>query len=504
MNESGYKIVLTADRTLMADYRLLFDGMLASSQTSAIPPFVTSDLLMPWRHTSGIRAVTAPLGLRRIESALINGGFSPDDVVLVDERHLKDVVGPNTRIIAVTSGEPAGHGMNSSTMTEIAGGKIFPQVMFNNLMNKVRQQIKTSAPNAKVIMGGPGAWQLVENSDDMRRLGIDHVVAGYAEGNAADVFHAVLNGDKLPEIIQGAPVTADAILAIRGASSMGVVEISRGCGLGCSFCTISRVPMLHLPVSTIVSDVKTNVASGLTSIAVLSEDFFRYGADGVNVNPDAVISMLQSLREIKGLRLIQIDHANISSIAQYSDDRLHTIFKLLVGDTGCKYPWVNIGVETMSGELLKASGGGAKMGRKTPVDDWQAFADEQLRRLCKIGFLPMASLVIGLSDESDDDIEQTLKWVQSMSNERITIFPVLYAPIDGGKRTQVGDLTRMHWKLIKACYKLNFKWIPKMYWDNQMAAGVPIGKAMLLQVLGNGQVLQWNLLFALHGIRAKR
>lgn len=503
MKGSGSRIILTADRTLMADYRLLFDGMLASSQTSSIPPFVTADLLMPRSHPDGMRARTAPLGLRRIEAALVNGGFSPDDVVIVDEWHLKDVVGPNTRIIGVTSGEPAGHGMNSSTMTEIAGGKIFPQVMFDNLMRKVSREVRNSAPEAKVVMGGPGAWQLAGDPDAMARLGIDHIITGYAEGNAASIFRSILDAEDLPNVIQGLPVPADAIPPIRGASAMGVVEISRGCGLGCSFCTIARVPMLHLPELTILSDVRTNVASGMTSIAVLSEDFFRYGSDGVNVNPDSVISLLEKLREVAGLRLIQIDHANISSIAQYSDEQLRTIYDLLVGDTGCKYPWVNIGIETVSGDLLKTVGGGAKMGRNA-ASDWSKFTADQLRRLISVGFLPMASLVVGLPGESADDIRETINWVMSMSNERITIFPVLYAPIDGSPTVRVGDLTRLHWRLIKACYNLNFKWIPKMYWDNQMASGVPFGKALLLQILGNGQVLQWNALFALHGMRAKR
>ena len=34
----GFPVVLTADRTLTADYRLLFDGMLAASQTTTAPP----------------------------------------------------------------------------------------------------------------------------------------------------------------------------------------------------------------------------------------------------------------------------------------------------------------------------------------------------------------------------------------------------------------------------------------------------------------------------------
>ena len=43
----GFPIVLTADRTLTDDYSLLFDGMLAASQTTTAPPLLFERLLMP-------------------------------------------------------------------------------------------------------------------------------------------------------------------------------------------------------------------------------------------------------------------------------------------------------------------------------------------------------------------------------------------------------------------------------------------------------------------------
>ena len=87
-------------------------------------------------------------------------------------------------------------------------------------------------------------------------------------------------------------------------------------------------------------------------------------------------------------------------------------------------------VETAAGELLKANGGAAKMGRY-PAADWGALCAEQLRRLCRAGFFPLVSLVVGLPGEQDADVRATLDWVRSLHDERLAIFPVFHAPIDG-------------------------------------------------------------------------
>ena len=361
--ERGHVVVLTADRTLTADYHLLFDGMLAASQTTMTPVSLVGWLLMPRHGRSGVRAVTAPLGLRRIEAALLNGGFSSDEVVVADDAHLSETVGTATRVIGISAGEPAGHGMNSSTMTGIVGGRIYPEAMFRRVVAGVRGHMRGRGLSAKIVMGGPGAWQLAGDPEKRRSLGIDHVVTGYAEENIVEVFRALVQGESLPEVIVGQWKSPSAIPPIRSASTMAVVELSRGCGLGCSYCTIGRVPMAHLPPETILADVRTNVAAGLTSIAVLSEDFFRYGANGLSVNPPAILSLLESLRKIPELRLIQIDHANIISIAQFTDEQLKQVRDLLVGHSGARYLWVNIGVETAAGRLLKEIGGAGKMNR---------------------------------------------------------------------------------------------------------------------------------------------
>ncbi len=489
----GYPIVLTADRVLMASYDILFDGMLSASLTTITPPQIFCDLLMPWGNKNN-----APLGLRRIQSALINAGFSADDIVITDERNLNKVIGKNTKIIGVSGGEPCGLGMNSTTMAEIAGGKPWPQAMFNNLMKKVNKA-KKAAPMAKVIFGGPGAWQF--NVNELHKIGIDHIVLGYTEGNIASIFTQIMDGEKMPVNITGTGVSSAQIPPISGPSTMGIIEISRGCGLGCQFCTLGKETMQHLPVETIIADIKTNIKAGNLNTAILSEDLLRYGGDGMKVNPDKLLDLLENVRNIDELKLIQIDHINIISVTKYTDDELKKIYDIITRGQHHKFPWVNLGVETINGELLKKNGGAPKMGA-TRTEDWGDICAETISRLSRAGFLCMVSLIVGLPGETEADVLETLKWVQKLSNEKVTVFPVLYAPPGNERGFTADDLTIPHLQLLSTAYDLNFKWIPIMYTDNQTGGGTPAWKRNLMRMMSIGQVIEWKIFFEMHKISA--
>ena len=491
----GVPVVMTADRTLMADHRTIFGGMVAASQTTTVPRPVMDRLLAP-----RARFPIAPIGLRRIEAALLSDGFAEDEVAVVEAERLETVVGPETRVIAVSAGEACGLGMNSTTMTSIAGGEIYPRRFVRELMGRIGR-LREIAPHATVMLGGPGAWQLVADDALRRELGVDHVVTGEAEGNVAEILHDAMDSDGLPVIVEGEAVDVADIPAIRGAAAMGVVELSRGCGLGCEYCVMGREPMRHLPEETILADVRTNLDAGFSGIAAISEDLLRYGSDGIRPNPDRLLALLRRMREIDGLGLIQTDHANVISVAGWSDDELRELRALMVGATGSRYPWMNLGVESASGELL-AQSGSAKLGGVEP-DQWGDFAAEQLRRLIRAGFMPMASLMMCLPGEEITHVRRNIGWVEDLAGEPLTIFPMLYAPIDGGRVPTRADLTGDHWRLIERCYDVNFREVPRMFADGQAATGVPATRRFALQALGYGQVALWSALFAWRGWRAE-
>ncbi|MBI5819956.1 MAG: B12-binding domain-containing radical SAM protein [Verrucomicrobia bacterium] len=493
----GFPVVLTADRTLMADYATLFDGIMGTVQTDVVPGFIMRRFLSPPVPTAGPRACKAPLGLRRIEASLLRGGFSREDVVIVPPENLAAVVGRDTRVVAVASGDPFGLGMSNTTMTDMAGGRLYTELWFESLLRQIQGLKKRFG--FRVVTGGAGAWQFAQREEQRAALGVDTVVTGYAEGVVAELFQKLASGGEPPAFVHAdTPATTD-IPAIVGPTSMGVVEISRGCGKGCDFCTVAAEPMLHLPEETILADVRTNLAGGVDNIVLISEDFFRYGTPShVNgVNPPALKSLVRKIRDLRGLRLIQIDHANIISAARYSDDDLREVYSIMTEGQQHRYLWLNLGVETASGGLLERNMRGGKI-RPWKADEWADLCEETCRRVVRAGFFPFISVILGLPGETRDDVRKTVRLIERLYHEKLCVFPIFHAPVlpEHGKAFTIADMTPDHWRLFRLGYELNFKWIPKMYWDNQVGAGSGISKRLFIQVTGRLQSVQWRAKFA--------
>jgi radical SAM superfamily enzyme YgiQ (UPF0313 family) len=497
----GARIVLTADRTLMSRHRLLLDGMFVSSQTTAAPRALVSKLFLPpVRHVDG-QAQVAPLGLRRLQAALLRDGFSPGEVAIADADHLHEVCGPDTRLIGISSGEPAGFGMSSSTMAGVVGGTIYPQMLFEEVRQAALAAVRERSPQARLALGGPGAWQLAQDDALRERLGFQHVIVGYGEDEIAGLARAVLAGEALPALTTTSCPAADRIPPVLGETTMGAIELSRGCGLGCDFCTLGGVPMRHLPEETIFADADVNLRAGQPNLSLLSEDLLRYGATGVNCQPEAALGILRRLRELPGLRLLQADHTNIASVAQYDEAHLQELHYVLGGGAQ-RHPWLNLGIETASGELLERLGGRAKM-HGVGAAAWADFCREQLDRLMQAGFVPMVSLVLGSPAEAPDNTRQTLQWVRALRGRRVMVFPVIYAPLDDPRHNRP-RLTKLQWQVMREAYELNFRWVPVVYGDSMRAGGVGSGRRLAIQLLGQGNVHLWRTMMRLRQHQAER
>jgi len=277
---------------------------------------------------------------------------------------------------------------------------------------------------------------------------------------------------------------------------MGIVETSRGCGLGCDFCTLAHVPMAHFPPEFIQRDVETNVASGIRDVSLISEDLFRYGGAAARPNPDALIGLLRLLREDASLGMIQTDHANVMSVAGFSDAQLAEVHSLMCGPRP-RPVWVNLGVETASARLLETLSARAKARPCEPAA-WADTCREQVMRLARAGFMPMVSLVIGLDGETPEDVEITRRWVESLGDARVLVFPMILAPTDAEPSPAArARLRPEHGALFRTSYRLNFRWMPKLLWSEETAAGVSLCRRLAVEALAQGNVLLWKALLRL-------
>ena len=101
----------------------------------------------------------------------------------------------------------------------------------------------------------------------------------------------------------------------------------------------------------------------------------------------------------------------------------------------------------------------------------------------------MLSVILGLPGETKDDITRTIQLVKEVSKHPAVVFPIFYEPVFPGEpRFTLEKMTAKHLELYTMCYEINFQYVPRMYWDNQRAGGVPWIQRALVRLLGKTEV----------------
>lgn len=274
----GKLIVLTAPLTESIDHAGFFIQMALASIPQWLE-FVLNKKYPQWREVERNEDGSArymPAGVRVLEKSLLRE-YTFDEVVGCFPDDLDKFIGPNTRVVAVSTHNPLGVTFAAGVYTSIYGSSkeplnsIYSRLMFDKIKSSPHRK------NFQVVVGGSGGWQITQ-TNAFEELGVDCVAEGRSEStDALALFWKAIAGETLPrEINLAHPTSRDAILFPDKRTTFGVVEMTTGCGRRCQFC-VPDLKQIDMPKARIMDAVRANVRQGNKVISLATEDMFIWG-----------------------------------------------------------------------------------------------------------------------------------------------------------------------------------------------------------------------------------
>ena len=374
------RFVLVSDTTLARNYRgvPLLD-FLASAPTSALPKSIYAFLRGPPPADEHGRSAVAPYSVRKLEAALLKE-YSRDEVVVAHQDHLAEFIDDDTEVVGVTTMDPLGLGpltMSYAVFFETTA-PAYVQMEFESLLARVNRA--RSGKRAKLVVGGPGVWEFTVHPDELKKNQVDFAFQGESDDILGDLFRYVAaDGGETTEFFRGFQTFDESfrkqwrpsakfisryqfskqfpkledIPEIVGPSTKGMTEVMRGCGIGCDFCEVTLRPLRYYPPEKVRREVEVNVAAGMNSAWLHSDEIFAYehGRDFVP-NEDAIMELVSTVMSTPGVSIAHPTHGRISIPAAYPGlvERLSRLLR--AGPNN--WIGVQVGIETGSDSLASS------------------------------------------------------------------------------------------------------------------------------------------------------
>lgn len=450
---AGKRIVLTADRSLMTNYRGNFlYGFIACGPYELLPEWVFDKVFCPAVETDPKtgEAKVAQVGLRRVESALLQG-YKRDEVFVANPDYLEKSIGPDTKVVGINVMDPLGMAPVTTTMSPEKLSYV--AMKFKRMCANIIQLKKKY--NFHVVVGGNGAWELAK-SDRMKIHGLDTVVVGEADELALDLFNDLEKGDA-PELMHCFVKNIQNIPIIQGPTVNSLIEAMRGCGRGCDFCDVNKRSKKDLPLERLQYEAKINLDYGFDSIWLHSDEMLLYGCDNKDFQPnyDAIIELWKGLKGL-GANFIGTTHMTFSAVV--ADPKLlHDMSE--VNDMHKTGRWLatNLGIETVAPRMVKKHLG--VKAKPFSTDEWGWVVREGAKILNENHWFPAATIIIGWPDETPDETQYTIDMMSDFraTNFRGLVAPLLYQDFSEKNSMHFGNLNEAQFTLFWKCWENNLQ-----------------------------------------------
>jgi len=453
-----FDVILTTDRTMMTNHHgKEFLGFMATGPALGLPEPIWLWICAPKMKTDDVgRVWQAPYGMRKVEAVLMDAGF---EVATIDPDHLDRHV-KHAKVLLLSHHDyfalcPPSSEWWSITRKEPVNAKSFRRLMERPSLREAKRR------GLKIIAGGPAAWQWLWKIDKWVEWGVDTVVDGEAEKVVVDLVSKALNDEPLPRYVYvgvDEVPKLEEIPTIKHASINGLIEVTRGCPRNCRFCSVTLRPLRHYTFDMIEQELKVNVSEGVTEGIIHSEDVLLYGSRGVEPEPDAVIKLHKLVKSY--YKKISWSHASLSAIKRAEEKyKLVTKVREIICDDNQDYWGVEVGIETGSVKLAKKI-----MPAKSapyPAEMWPQVVEDAFAIMHENNIIPAATLILGLPEETEDDVMRTAELLDRLRPYRSLIVPMFFVPMgyfkthDWFTRVKIRD---EHVEVMKRCLDHALYW----------------------------------------------
>jgi len=470
------------------------------------------------------QAKYVPNGLRVVEALLLRE-FAPHEIAVCYPAQLDRFVGPETRAIGVHAHNPMGitfaadvYAQLTGPGTECQNAREFRELMQHPALARRRSHLR-------IIAGGPGTWQ-IRQTGAQDSYGIDCLVEGEAEDLILPLFRAAVRGETLPRTVEGHSPALQNIPTTQGRSTLGVVEITRGCGRGCQFCGIASRHGLSAPLRQILENVRSNVAGGAHNILLTTEDLFLYEqGPKFATNTAALVQLFDAVTSVPGVKYLSLSHATMAPIVA-DPSVIERLTPIGVGRAYRRHPHSThpekryqslfIGLETGSVRLFRQFMKGK--GYPFRPEQWPDVVLKGMEILNRWNWFPFCTFIIGLPGETDEDMKQSLDLLHALHSAKFCIVPTLFIPLEhtrlGNRQAaQLPRLTELQWEFFFTCWRHNLDFLrPES--KSLFSLGIPLyyyllgrklfGRAMKYPLARLAHVPEWMLRRRLYlDLRAK-
>lgn len=495
------RIVLTASASEASEWKhSIWQQMLSA----AIPAkyqrkFINPDALACESWPDG-RAKYVPNGIRVVEALLLRE-FDESNVVTCYHENLEKFVGPETKVVGIHAHNPLGISYATDVYAKLAGENLTPVNAAEFLKIVEHPILKKYRP--KIVVGGPGAWQL-EKAGRLDEFNVDYLIDGEIERVFGEIFKRIIDDDpsleRIIKIPKSEQPTVEEIPIVKHRSTFGVVEITRGCGRGCQFCSPATKVGRSFPLEHIIANARVNAAEGATEMMFASEDMFLY-EQGPNFTPntDALINLFKSVKAIPGIETLQTSHITmapvvrhpglIEELSPYVVPYSHLHHNDSTDPNKCVIDPI-IGLETGSPKLFDTFMKGKAYPYK--AHQWRDVVLKGMEILNRNNWYPFCTFIIGLPGEKAEDTRASLDLLYELREAKGTFVPTWFVPLENTRMqkqesVKLIEMTDLQWEFFFTCwrYNLDFWGGSRSRW--QWSAGIPVYyHAMAKRLFGRG------------------